>query len=497
MHQRADGKSTNNKGNKLSNPVLTTETSESVIGRNETIRCISANGSLPITYTLFLNKTSIGNITVSERKNATFYVIIHHNSTGPYMCEANNTANKTKKSNTFNFVLKDELSNPVLTTETSESVTGRNETIRCISANGFLPITYTLFLNKTSKGVITLSQRQNATFYVIIHQNSTGPYQCKAKAANKTKKSNTFNFVLKDEVSNPVLTTETSESVTGRNETIRCISANGSLPITYTLFLHQTRKGDITVSEHKEATFYVIINHNSTGPYKCKANNTVKNDKYSKQFDFVLKEYLVNTSIISKSSVTAEGLKENLHCVSAQGSLPITYVLLRNGSDLGNITVTENKQAVFNINIANTQSLGPYRCRANNSVTNESLSEEFSFTFQGAVSSKVLILCILLPIFLIALILTTCLLIYKSRKGPIGILSINKMYEVQPAKETGTTDSMQERVYADIRPEEIDMEKQPEENYSIILFSENTGDKIVKNEDSVEYTEILVRGNNS
>ncbi|XP_053564037.1 allergin-1 isoform X6 [Bombina bombina] len=402
---KSDGKSTNNKGNKLSNPVLTTETSESVIGRNETIRCISANGSLPITYTLFLNKTSIGNITVSERKNATFYVIIHHNSTGPYMCEANNTANKTKKSNTFNFVLKDELSNPVLTTETSESVTGRNETIRCISANGFLPITYTLFLNKTSKGVITLSQRQNATFYVIIHQNSTGPYQCKAKAANKTKKSNTFNFVLK--------------------------------------------------------------------------------------------EYLVNTSIISKSSVTAEGLKENLHCVSAQGSLPITYVLLRNGSDLGNITVTENKQAVFNINIANTQSLGPYRCRANNSVTNESLSEEFSFTFQGAVSSKVLILCILLPIFLIALILTTCLLIYKSRKGPIGILSINKMYEVQPAKETGTTDSMQERVYADIRPEEIDMEKQPEENYSIILFSENTGDKIVKNEDSVEYTEILVRGNNS
>ncbi|KAM4663191.1 allergin-1 isoform 2-T2 [Discoglossus pictus] len=287
---------------------------------------------------------------------------------------------------------------------------------------------------------------------------------CKSDGANGPQ--------VNTNLSKPKLISESSTTMIGQNKTIRCLSKNGSLPITFSLFLNKSTQGVSTVSHEREATFYVLIQN--IGPYKCKANNSNNSVRYSQEFNFSLLEPLINTSIRSDTSLTTRGHNETLQCLSKSGSLPITYVLLRNSSVLETITVTERRLAEFHISIVNTHSLGPFRCRANNSVTNSSLSEELSFIMQGENASWRLILCILLPLFLVLIILAFVFTrICKHKKGPTGLLPID-------------------RVYSDGSTEETAMEKHQEVKYSTIVFSENR-ERTIISEDSVQYAEILKR----
>lgn len=82
---------------------------EAIIGRTETIHCITRNASLPITYILFLNKTTVESRTVSEEKGAKFKVTIYNETRlGHYKCKANNSQTGPTYSQNFTFILQGE-----------------------------------------------------------------------------------------------------------------------------------------------------------------------------------------------------------------------------------------------------------------------------------------------------------------------------------------------------------------------------------------------------
>ncbi|KAM3922043.1 uncharacterized protein RB166_011345 [Leptodactylus fuscus] len=94
-----------NRTESLSNPTLIWKSLTTVIGKVETIRCIS-NGSLPINYTLFINQVMVASKTATEEKGATFNVTIYnHTRLGPYKCKANKLYSKA-----LTFTLQDAIS---------------------------------------------------------------------------------------------------------------------------------------------------------------------------------------------------------------------------------------------------------------------------------------------------------------------------------------------------------------------------------------------------
>ncbi|XP_077316754.1 uncharacterized protein LOC143936215 [Lithobates pipiens] len=90
----------------LLNSELIPGSPEATIGQVQTIRCVSRGGSLPVTYTLFHNKSTKGKMTASEERGATFSVTIYdHASLGSYRCKANNSFTGDIYSKEFWFTL--------------------------------------------------------------------------------------------------------------------------------------------------------------------------------------------------------------------------------------------------------------------------------------------------------------------------------------------------------------------------------------------------------
>ncbi|XP_063819270.1 allergin-1 [Pseudophryne corroboree] len=183
----------------LPNPELQAASNSTEIGNTETITCFSRNGSLPINYTLFHNERSKGTVTVSKKTGATFNITIYNEtSLGSYKCKANYGVPNSTYSKEFTFTLQKSLTNPELQAASNSTAIGNTEIITCFSRNGSLPINYTLFHNKKSKGTVTVSKKTGATFNITIYnETSLGPYKCKADygVPNSTY-SKEFTFTL-------------------------------------------------------------------------------------------------------------------------------------------------------------------------------------------------------------------------------------------------------------------------------------------------------------
>ncbi|KAM4034107.1 allergin-1 isoform 2-T2 [Anomaloglossus baeobatrachus] len=203
----------------------------------------------------------------------------------------------------------------------------------------------------------------------------------------------------------------------GETETIHCVCRNGSLPITYTLFLNQTTVDKKTATKERGSTFTVTIyNETRLGQYKCKANNSLKYTSYSAGFTYILQERVSRPQLTVSSLVTTIGSVEPVHCSSALGSLPITYTLRLGNAAVSSATVWRERSAMFHAIIHNVTSLGPYTCAANHSGSDIVLSEPFSFVL-SAPTSPWLLLGVRLLIFinLLLLTLTVQLMAYSSR----------------------------------------------------------------------------------
>ncbi|XP_073435886.1 allergin-1-like isoform X2 [Dendrobates tinctorius] len=194
---------------------------------------------------------------------------------------------------------------------------------------------------------------------------------------------------LSEQLSKTELKTESLYTMIGHTETIHCVCRNGSLPITYMLFINQTTVGKRTVSGEREAAFNVTIyNDTRLGSYKCKANNSQQCSPYSAGFSFTLQERLLQVHLLPGSLNTMIGHSERILCTCGNGSLPISYTLTLNEVTIDQRTVSEEREATFNVTIFDETRLGPYKCKANNSLKYSLYSDEFSFILQGRVDGQ-------------------------------------------------------------------------------------------------------------
>ncbi|XP_073516414.1 Fc receptor-like protein 5 isoform X2 [Phyllobates terribilis] len=314
--------------------------------------------------------------------------------------------------------LSERLSKTELKVESPHTVIGQTERIYCICGNGSLPITYMLFLNQTTVGKRTVTQERGAAFNVTIHDaKSLGPYKCKANNSLKySPYSAELSFILQEQLTRTELKVESLFMMIGDTERIYCICGNGSLPITYTLFLNQTTVGKRTVTQERGAAFNVTIHDaKSLGPYKCKANNSLKYSPYSAELSFILQDRLFQVDLFPGSLNTIVGHTERIHCTAGNGSLPITYTLTLNEVTLDKRTVSEDRGAAFDVTIYDETRLGPYKCKANNSLKYSPYSAGFSFILQGQRSQHGH-LAWLIPILILTGILVIIVVIRFARR---------------------------------------------------------------------------------
>ncbi|XP_044130755.1 allergin-1-like isoform X1 [Bufo gargarizans] len=259
--------------------------------------------------------------------------------------------------------------------------------------------------------------------------------------------------VSTEKLSQPELTVNSPNVMTGHTKTIHCISRNVSLPITYTLFINKrfVEKRTVpeergatsnitveqrTVPEQRGATFNVTIyNETSLGPYKCKANNSLMQPVYSKELTFTLQEKLSQPELTVKSPNVMTGHTKTIHCISRNGSLPITYTLFINKTFVeertvpeergatSNVTVEqrtvpEERGATFNVTIYNETSLGPYKCSTNNSLMQPVYSEELTFTLQVEKNRRGYLEWLIPVLILIGILVITAFIgIARHKKG--------------------------------------------------------------------------------
>ncbi|KFQ00269.1 Allergin-1, partial [Leptosomus discolor] len=191
----------------LSNPRLLSvqEASNVVMNQNVTLSCHLDSGSPPVRYTLFRQNQKVSTLNRTDLTPGLFNLTINSASdVGEYKCKAqNNISRDGKYSNGLNFTLTEPISQPVLSSPTSQAKRGQNVTLSCFSENGSLPITYIFFKGRQSiRPPVKMQKREAAVIFLFINSSSDfGTYKCRAENSfsNNTKYSNSFNFTLAEE----------------------------------------------------------------------------------------------------------------------------------------------------------------------------------------------------------------------------------------------------------------------------------------------------------
>uniref|UniRef100_A0A452SR72 Mast cell immunoglobulin like receptor 1 n=1 Tax=Ursus americanus TaxID=9643 RepID=A0A452SR72_URSAM len=186
----------------------------------------------------------------------------------------------------FLVLLFPELLSPSLDSETKLVSRGQNVSLICSNQNKSLRITYVLF--RREKHLRTHDGKGEPMIFnlSISEAHELGPYKCKAQVPNCSviKYSREFNFTFVDPVITPVLNIHVINIKTDRHIILRCISFNGSLPITYTFF-----EKDIAISQpiskhvREPAELNITKNNAREGEeYRCKAKNKLPDhERYS------------------------------------------------------------------------------------------------------------------------------------------------------------------------------------------------------------------------
>ncbi|XP_077113958.1 allergin-1 [Ranitomeya variabilis] len=274
---------------------------------------------------------------------------------------------------------------------------------------------------------------------------------------------------LSEQLSKTELQAESVYTMIGHTETIHCVCRNESLPITYMLFINQTTVGKSTVSEEREATFNVTVYDDTRlGPYKCKANNSLKCSPYSMGFSFILQDRLLQVDLLPGSLYTMIGHSETILCTCRNGSPPISYTLTLNEVTIDQRTVSEETEAAFNVTIFDETRLGPYKCKANNSLKYRPYSDEFSFILQEQRNQHGY-LAWLIPILIMTGILVIIVIIRFTRS------------------KKGRADGLEDQ-YCAVEPMRGIAEDQ-DVTYCDVVIAKGTA-YIIKKEESVEYMQV-------
>ncbi|XP_037261515.1 allergin-1 isoform X3 [Falco rusticolus] len=201
----------------------------------------------------------------------------------------------------------------------------------------------------------------------------------------------------KEMISNPRLIPVhgTLNIVRNQNVTLSCHSDSGSPPVRYTLFKHNQKVSTLNRPDLTPSLFNLTINSaNDVGEYKCKAENNISSGgKYSNSLNFTLLEPVSKPMLSSPTAQAKKGQNVTLSCLSENGSLPITYIFFRGRQSISPpVKMQKREAAVIFLFINSSSDFGPYKCRAENSVHNNTkYSNSFNFTlaekFKSTMSS--------------------------------------------------------------------------------------------------------------
>ncbi|XP_073463259.1 allergin-1 isoform X3 [Aquarana catesbeiana] len=98
--------------------------------------------------------------------------------------------------------------------------------------------------------------------------------------------------------------------------------------------------------------------------------------------DHNISKTLRNPLLFTGSPSVTRGSTVTIYCRCENASLPVTFMLFQNTSTKGRVMMSEKAEATFNLTIHNHTSLGPYKCKANNSANTGLYSKDFYFTLQ-------------------------------------------------------------------------------------------------------------------
>ncbi|XP_069808881.1 allergin-1 isoform X2 [Dendropsophus ebraccatus] len=276
----------------------------------------------------------------------------------------------------------------------------------------------------------------------------------------------------------PIMTATSLYTMIGHTETINCIYNTTDLSITYILLLNETTVEKRTMSENREASFNVTIyNETRLGPYKCKVNDSLLSPVYSQELTFTLQRRLLRPDLVPDSESTIIGNKETIVCISRNTSVPVTYTLFLNKTFVSCRTVSQGREAAFNVTIYDERSLGPYKCKADNNRTNATYSHGFTFTLKDLYSleekSQHIYLAWLIPVLIL-----------------IGILMIIAYIGFTRYKK-GRAGQCQEQYYEDVAVDRSGGSSADQDvEYCTVVVGGRTG-AIMDIEESVEYTGVI------
>ncbi|XP_043924111.1 uncharacterized protein LOC122799242 isoform X2 [Protopterus annectens] len=291
----------------------------------------------------------------------------------------------------------------------------------CISATGLLPITYRIFQNMTN---LLKNQTVNESVplqYKMFVTPPTGPtvYKCEAQNTFGMQYSQ-FKEINIGPVSRPHFSYTIQKKEKNMSVNFACISETGSLPITYRIFQNvKTLVKELEVFE-RAPFYYKMFVTLPMGPsvYKCKAQNML-GVMYSQE---------INIGPVSKPhfnyTIQMEGNRTSIHffCISAAGSLPITYRILESKTTLVD-EQTVKESAPFQCKTFVTLPTGyvAYSCEAKNILGVEySQSKKINIDKPASEKSKIVFYSST-ALFLLLLIILPCacvciILVCKFRK---------------------------------------------------------------------------------
>ncbi|XP_043570959.1 platelet endothelial cell adhesion molecule-like isoform X2 [Chiloscyllium plagiosum] len=255
------------------------------------LSCAVLGGSYPITYKFYQDTSEIPlhQITLNATTAVHHIVSVKNGHSGKYSCEVSNSANqitRTKKSQYVTIIVRVPVSNPTIKCNSLKDVykTGEWVILLCQSTNGTVPITYSLFSNKRLIYLISRSDREPATFKVLLNETKDGgEYKCKAEneIPNLSKYSKGINITIKVPVSKPLIypLLNSTKVKLGETVTLHCVTSTGTLPITYTLYRNQSSLQSATTMQAIPAGFNITVDSvEHSGVYSCKAENQISSE---------------------------------------------------------------------------------------------------------------------------------------------------------------------------------------------------------------------------
>ncbi|XP_048411081.1 Fc receptor-like protein 5 isoform X3 [Stegostoma tigrinum] len=381
----------------LSNPTI--QGPERVhLNDTKTISCFASSEKPSMLYSLYRDKTLVEAQNISTSEPANFSVSFYsQNDGGTYKCKVeSDDAVQRKYSNSINIIVLAPVLGVSITSVPDPPVLKVHDklTLNCIVKQGS-SVTYQWYFNEQEL-LSTSSIKINQSSLVINHalSNNTGHYQCQAsnQFSETTFKvvSNSTEVIVKVPASNPDIFVDVNFV---RKDTmfitVKCLSHEGTLPITYTLYINTSFVKDYDAQSRREGQFIVPVPYtDKLGTFKCKATNGF-DSKYSNGLDVDL-----SVKLTSKPDPPIQGHQVTLNCnVTYQTNAKYTWYFVHSKEN----STESTKQNQFT-HVANHP--GRYYCSINGQTSNwiEVLSQDSSLqpvTIAISVAVTVLLILVL------------------------------------------------------------------------------------------------------